>query len=331
MKTNRMLYPIGSAVIAPAMLAGTILLTGSCALGGQRADTSFDASVAHPAYEGAVRPRVTIDEAHRNFHTAGGRYKPFADLVTQDGYRVKAGRDTFTHEALRATDVLVISNAMGPDEHRDSAAFTPGEVRAVREWVEGGGSLLLIADHWPMGGASAKLSEAFGVDMSQGVTEDTVHCALSTDGSGRKEPTTLSFTRENHLLLDHPVTSGRRPDERVGSVETFTGQSLCVPPGATAFLRLGSTASDRKPGTPRLEKRGGDTVLTMEYGDPENASGRAQGVALPFGKGRVVVLGEAAMMTAQISGDGHPFGMNVPGNDDKKLALNILHWLSRLD
>jgi len=69
----------------------------------------------------------------------------------------------------------------------------------------------------------------------------------------------------------------------------------------------------------------------MEYGEPAPARGRAQGVALQFGSGRVVVLGEAAMLTAQIGGDGHPFGMNVPGNDDRQLALNILHWLSRLD
>jgi len=54
-----------------------------------------------------------------------------------------------------------------------------------------------------------------------------------------------------------------------------------------------------------------------------------------FGKGRVVVLGEAALLTAQIvtSPDGNPqtqrkFGMNAPGNDDRQFALNVLHWLS---
>ena len=38
----------------------------------------------------------------------------------------------------------------------------------------------------------------------------------------------------------------------------------------------------------------------------------------------------AAMMTAQLDGEGHPFGMNVPGNENRRLALNILHWLTRL-
>jgi hypothetical protein len=60
--------------------------------------------------------------------------------------------------------------------------------------------------------------------------------------------------------------------------------------------------------------------------------GRAQGVAFALGKGRVVVLGEAAMMSAQIAGptgEGR-MGMNAPGNQDKQFALNVLHWLTRL-
>jgi hypothetical protein len=67
-------------------------------------------------------------------------------------------------------------------------------------------------------------------------------------------------------------------------------------------------------------------------------SGRAQGVAFGFGKGRVVVMGEAAMFSAQVvrfnDEDGKPqefqMGMNIPGNDDKQLALNLMHWLSGL-
>ncbi|MGP0065576.1 MAG: twin-arginine translocation signal domain-containing protein [Isosphaeraceae bacterium] len=59
---------------------------------------------------------------------------------------------------------------------------------------------------------------------------------------------------------------------------------------------------------------------------PVSAAGRAQGLAFAFGKGRVVVLGEAA----QIAGAGRQMGMNVPGIDNRQMALNILHWLSGL-
>ena len=314
------------------LLGVSALTLSSCGKPGQRADMKYDTTVKAPTYSKAGRhPRVAIDQAHRNFHTAQGRYKPFADLITHDGYDMYGGTDKFTTPYLHQFDVLVISNAFGPEGHEDASAFTPSEIAAVSDWVQGGGSLFLIADHWPCGGAAARLSQAFGVDMSQGVTEDTIHCAPSTSGKGEREPTTLLFTRANGLLRDHPVTSGRAAGEQVQVVETFTGQSLGVPFGATGFLTLGATAADRKPLPPKMEKVGKDVRVTMRYADPTTAAGRAQGVALVFGKGRVVVLGEAAMMTAQIDAEGHPFGMNLPGNDNRKLALNIMHWLSRLD
>ena len=61
-------------------------------------------------------------------------------------------------------------------------------------------------------------------------------------------------------------------------------------------------------------------------------AGRSQGIALKPGKGRVIVLGEAAMLSAQlITGpNAMKFAMNRPGNDNRQLALNIVHWLSGL-
>jgi hypothetical protein len=61
-----------------------------------------------------------------------------------------------------------------------------------------------------------------------------------------------------------------------------------------------------------------------------SARGHAQGIAFQFGKGRVFVVGEAAVLTAQIDPLGFKFGMNRPGSDDKQFALNIMHWLSGL-
>ncbi len=36
------------------------------------------------------------------------------------------------------------------------------------------------------------------------------------------------------------------------------------------------------------------------------------------------------MLTAQFSADGHKFGMNVPGIDNRQYMLNVVHWLSGL-
>jgi len=61
----------------------------------------------------------------------------------------------------------------------------------------------------------------------------------------------------------------------------------------------------------------------------EQPAGPLQGAAMTVGRGRVVVLGEAAMLTAQVDG-GQRFGMNLTGIDNRQFALNVMHWLSRL-
>src|SRR5205814_6959796 len=86
-------------------------------------------------------------------------------------------------------------------------------------------------------------------------------------------------------LADHPITRGRNDSERVNKIIAFTGQSLKGPPDSIAFMKLADSAVDAMPGV---------------NNDPASAAGRAQGIAITFGKGRVVVLGEAAMMSDAI-------------------------------
>ena len=77
---------------------------------------------------------------------------------------------------------------------------------------------------------------------------------------------------------------------------------------------------------------GAATETALATGHAARVNGRAQGVSFEFGNGRVVMLGEAAMMSAQVSGANGEgaMGMNVPGSQDKQFALNVLHWLTRL-
>jgi hypothetical protein len=280
----------------------------------QEADPSFDAKVVRPAYT-TVHPKVLIDEAHNNFHNAGGRYKPFATLLSNDGYQVIPNKEKFQSSVLKGYDVLVIANALGAAfiilAGADKPAFTEAECDEVRDWVRDGGSLLLVADHAPVGGANEILSKRFGVEMSKLHTLDTAHADLKNGGN----PGWIIYSRENGLLGDHPITQGRDATERINSVTAFTGQSLKGPQGSAAFLRLADTAGDY------------DVKTDKEV----SAAGRSQGIAFRFGKGNVVVLGEAAMITAQVTGSNKlKFGMNREGNDNKQLALNIMHWLSGL-
>lgn len=290
-----------------AMVAGALNVGGGGGGGGQRADPNFDTKVARPAYT-TKHPRVLFDEAHNNFHTTDGRYKPFAEVIASDGYTVIPNKEKFSGDLLAKGDILIIANALGAagmgQPGASDSAFTKVECDAVRNWVRAGGSLLLITDHAPFGSAAESLAGQFGVDMSKGYTSDP----KNSEGG----ETSLVFTRENNLLGDHPITRGRDDSERIRRVQTFTGQSLKGPAGSVAILKLGETASDEGPD-----------------GKPVSAAGRAQGVAFAFGEGRVVVMGEAAELSAQLIGT-EKFGMNVPGLDNRQMALNIMHWLSDL-
>jgi hypothetical protein len=110
-------------------------------------DSSFEPKVEHPAFAAGAGPRVVIDESHCNLHTAGGLYKPLAELLRRDGFVVEPLKARFTAEALAGVDVLVIANALGErncEKKWDlptSPAFRSDEVAAVEQWVDGGGSL----------------------------------------------------------------------------------------------------------------------------------------------------------------------------------------------
>src|SRR5215218_10313040 len=118
-----------------------LLLTCTPVLAQQQADPEFNISVENPAYK-KDGPRVMFDEAHHNFHTTEGRYKPFVDLLLNDGYRVIRNRQPFTKTSLSGYKVLVIANALGAEEMddngADASAFTEEECQAVQDWVKGG-------------------------------------------------------------------------------------------------------------------------------------------------------------------------------------------------
>lgn len=301
------------------MMFGRILAAGAVTLflalpaaAQQVADPDYAPKLESPAYR-EEGPLVAIDEAHRNFHTIEGRYAPFARLLDTDGYRTSALKTPVSAEALAAVKILVIANARSAPPV--ASAFTAEEIAAIHAWVEGGGSLLLIADHAPFGTAAADLARAFGVDMGQGyvVVREEGKVASILDFSGKQ-------------LGDHPILHGRTGDETIRHVRSFTGQSLGVPAGGAALLDLPVDA---------LEITGPAQLEALDKGETVpgiSAGGRAQAVALTVGKGRVVVAGEAAMFSAQtVSRPNQPtkhIGLTIA--DDQQFALNTLHWLSHL-
>ncbi|GAA0610095.1 hypothetical protein GCM10009422_01130 [Brevundimonas kwangchunensis] len=262
--------------------------------------------------------------------TIDGRYAGFAALVRADGYRIRAGEQKLDQPgALDGVDVLVLSNAVAPRDGSSPDAFSPAEIAAVDAWVRAGGSLLLAVDHAPYGGANETLGRALGVEMGKGY-------AFEVDARGRPN-TNLDYPAE--ALGDHPVFRGRTADERVERVRTFTGQSLRGPAGATVLLHMTDGAREAADvrTLQQIHQRldAGEDAGTV-FGELSRPALPAQGLAFDHGAGRVVVLGEAGMLTAQMVqyDDGREpfrFGLHTEGHDDQQFALNILHWLSRLE
>jgi hypothetical protein len=305
----------------PHLITGALLLGVLSALYTvpQIADPNFNARVPGPTFT-KEHPVIIFDEGHQNFHTTTGRYKPFAELLTNDGYRIIPNKEKFQSQILLGGQILVIANAQGANDRGDMSAFTDDECDAVRDWVNTGGALLLITDIFPTGSAAENLAQRFGVEMSKGFVEDPMNHVSN-------KPGVLVFTRERGLIGQHPINEGRAPQERVNRVITYVGQSLKGPEGSAPILKLSDTAVDRIPELVETENPDGPPQKTIQYGDPVPAVGRTQGVAFKYGKGRVVVLGEAGVLSAQLQRDG-AFGMNDTRADNRQLTLNIMHWLS---
>jgi len=312
--------------LAGVVLAGVMLSGGALFFvwsPGKEYDTGFDTRVADPAYR-AGGPVVLYDEGHLNTHTADAGYRPLAEMARSDGYELRVTAEPFSARSLAGAAILMVVLPRGSNDANDAPAFSQGETAAVEQWVREGGSLLLVTDHWPYGPAAAPLARRFGVETGNGLVEDPSHHDAPRGQSH------LIFSADNGLLREHPIVRGRNAAERIERVLTFTGQSLAGPPEAVLFLELSADAVERPPSPPRVESTGGDVRVFMEYGEPRPAAGRAQGLALDHGAGRVVVLGEAGMLRAQRESGGTRVGMNVPGYDNRQLALNIMHWLSRV-
>jgi hypothetical protein len=279
----------------------------------QIADTNFNPVIAKPEYARGKGPVVAVDEGHNNFHTADGRYLPFARLLLEDGYVVNGYKGDFMESQLQDIRILVIANALNKINIQNwylptPSAFSKAETETVRRWVEKGGSLFLIADHMPFGGAADDLASAFGFIFTNGFAADT------------SKPGDIYFYRKDNTLMPCSITNGRNTNEIVNKVVTFTGQAIRIPPEATSILRFDD----------RYLLMETDTAWVFDSRTRYTPiKGWSQGAYLKYGKGRVVMFGEAAMFSAQLAGQNKiRIGMNSDyAEENYKLLLNIIHWL----
>lgn len=276
------------------------------------ADTSYNPIIQNPEYELGEGPIVFIDEGHYNFHTKNGRYKPFSNFLERDGYNVIAYKGIFKKDELAKGKILVISNALNENVEDwvipNPSAFTKSEIDEVRQWVIGGGNLFLIADHMPMANAAKSLAKTFGFEFTNGFVFDTL-----TSGPA-------FFNLNDETLVESIITIGRDSTESVNEVASFTGQAFKIPDDATSILTFSKNYVNFLPDTSWVFDEN-----TIKF----NVEGWSQGAYKKFGKGKIVVFGEAAMFTAQLAGpENRKGGMNSEvAPENHQLLLNIIHWL----
>jgi hypothetical protein len=305
-------------------------------------DSTYAPKVARPAFT-KRHPVVMVDEAHHNLFTARGYFRGFAALLEADGMRVVPGAQPFSPALLKDCDVLVVADAAGgarvelPSARH--SAFRSLECDVVRDWVRAGGSLLLVADPAPYGSAMDSLARRFGVDMAKGYAVDARRGDPVMGNLG-----CILYRRDQGMMGDHPILRGRERAERVDRVVVFTGQSLAGPPGSCGLLVMGRSAWDvpftndaRRETDPSLRAQADTLSVPMTPGSVP-AMGRFQGLAFTFGRGRVVALGDGAMLSAQwLLGeearrrgqDRLNIGLNRRDLDNERFTLNVARWLGR--
>jgi hypothetical protein len=312
-KGRRRARRAGASPSAAAALLLMLIPAGGTLAAQQVPDTSFRPVVTAPAYPEGRGPRVLIDEGHFNFHRVDGRYGAFAGVLRRDGFRVGAHRGRFTEASLREADILVIANALGDDGPwvlPARPAFTPEEVSVVRRWVEGGGALLLVADHMPFPGSMQAMGLAFGVEWSDGFA------MYSPEERG-----ILTFRRADGSLVSGAAAGARMRPGAVDSLVAFTGSVFRLTGEGEPVLIVPSGVKDYQP-TRAWE-------FTAETPAP-SAEGMLMGALLQRGAGRVAAFGEAAMFSAQLAGaNREPMGFNHPAApQNAQFMLNVTHWLA---
>lgn len=276
-------------------------------------DSSFNTAIDNPTYK-FNGPVVAFDEGHNNVFRIKGRSQKFIELIENDGYKVISHKGAFTNETLKKYQVLLITTPSVAEDK--NPVFTSEEMQSVYDWVNNGGSLLLMSEHPPFDSITKELIEKMGAKTSIGIVNDSINYYKTTPEQEFHKGW-IMFTHQNGGLGKHPILSGRNQKEQIRTVITNGGASVSGPKGSYNLLQLSKSAKI-------IKHRAASFTTTME---------NSQAVAYTLGKGRVVITGDATMFTAQritMNSNVPTFvsGLSIPESDNRQFALNVMHWLS---
>jgi hypothetical protein len=224
--------------------------------------------------------------------------KRFFDHLAANGYVyryvTRAETADFTPAVLRDVDILYV-DLVGPQ----GTDFAPREIEVIVEWIEKGGSLLVIGDHtnvYDHARRTNALLMPLGVQVSYATAIERAPGLAREDG----------FFAAIRSFADHPVTRGVR------AAFFQTGAPLETAHGV-AFLSPQGFADAWNPQR-RHQSLIGNGIL-----DPGEVAGALPVVAAGVhGKGRFVVVGDANLIGNEALFVG----------DNFELACNIVQWLA---
>jgi len=148
-------------------------------------DSSFNYNVRNPAYSLNKGPIIYIDEYHNNDMSLNNKMFPLIEVLKKDGYRIKPLNDSISKLTLDKSKILIIIGALhktniGKWKLPTPSALSENEILELLNWIDEGGSLLLVADHMPFPGAISKLSYHLGVEWFNGFVIDSINWGMST-------------------------------------------------------------------------------------------------------------------------------------------------------
>ena len=305
---------------------GFAALLVACSDSSQQSDPDFRPKhrVAH--FSSASSPLVLIDEAHNNFLTLSGRYKPFAQVLKSDGFRVDSNDKPITENQLRQVDILVIANAL--DRKRQDwlppygEALNDHEVEALKSWILNGGSLFLVADHTPFPKTIENLALALGFQFINGhvgnATFSKVNLSLAEHATTYNREISQKIDEKSQPLFLQSINSASLD---ILKVRSFGGSAFKAPEKAISLLNLGDGITATEPKIP-FQVNADTPRIPM--------SGWSQGAVLELGKGRVAVFSEGMMFSSQlVESTGKTMGLrSVGAEQNEEFLLNIMRWLA---
>ena len=260
--------------------------------------------------------RFLAGHGERAIHGSGrSSLSRFARALKDSGIQVATLNLAETGKIPEATSALVIASPTQP--------LLDGEVKMLRDYVDGGGNLLWLTDKGP-DKALKPLARDLGLDFQAGTVVDP-----SSRIFGLQDPTRVlatqyprsGITRNFKAITLFPGASGLKADPP-------------KPWQATAFLRTGARAwleSGAVQGEVCFQKDQGDrkgpitlgVALTRPKGDQAARAGKGNGPGAGGNQDkppsqRVAVTTDSDFLTDGFVGSG--------GNRD--LALNMVHWVT---